>query len=91
MFAILLGRVGLSVDELLDDLALGLGSEQNAGRLLSVETWQKIFFTDETMSERRTTNSALLMTVVGTILDRYGIDRNEPFRQRDGEIIGVPT
>lgn len=38
MFAILIERVGLYVDDLIDDL--GLGDEEEAGRLLSVESWR---------------------------------------------------
>ncbi len=68
MFAILFRRVGLHVDDLLDDL--GLGDEEEAGFLLSVETWQTA---GDTNAERANANSAALINTVGTILQRYDV------------------
>ncbi len=83
MFAILFGRVGLYVDDVLDDL--GLGDEEKAGFLLSVETWQTAGDTD---AERANANSAELINTVMTILQRYGVDPVSAFKNNG---LPIPT
>ncbi len=85
MFSILLERVGLSVDDLLDDL--GLPDEEEAGLWLSVESWQTAE-KDESWGERATRNSAILINTVQTILRRNGVDPDSPFKNNGAD---VPT